>query len=342
MSAKADRLGVYFLDVGQGDCTFILNGRGEGVLFDCRDELVAREFVREHGVRHLRAVVASHLDVDHIGGMHAFLRWFLAQPGYEVDVVYIGHDRPDVSTTARDLLCALLRWNDEGRLALGRPEREGRPKTVWESGGTRVEIVLPRYAAQLADRLAGGERPNPSSAVLRVTRAGTTILIGGDAPLGSWERLEPELVPAKVFRAPHHGGDIGKGTPEWTTSTLYERVSADEVVVSVGTHNAYQHPSPEHVGAMGLHPRRLLCTQLTPRCHADPSKLRPGFSTRGAEVSLPYRHLLRQNREVPCAGTVVAWIGSDGSLTVLPPRGGWHDEFVKLVERPLCLAAHAS
>src|SRR5690606_17966065 len=68
----AESLGVYFLDVGQGDCSFILSGSGEeGVLFDCADSDVAQKFATDKGLRELHAVVVSHLDLDHIRGMHA-------------------------------------------------------------------------------------------------------------------------------------------------------------------------------------------------------------------------------------------------------------------------------
>lgn len=143
MSAKADQLGAYFLDVGQGDCSFIIDGGGEGVLFDCRDHLVAQQFALHHGVKHLRAVVVSHLDLDHIRGMHCFLKWFLGQADQKLDEVYVGFDRPKLTATASALIQALLQWQRDGRLTLGRPERENRPKTIWESGGTRVDIVLP-------------------------------------------------------------------------------------------------------------------------------------------------------------------------------------------------------
>ena len=53
-------LGIYFLDVGQGDCTFVVPPAGEGrpILFDCNDAYVALRFVANHGITHLAAVVA--------------------------------------------------------------------------------------------------------------------------------------------------------------------------------------------------------------------------------------------------------------------------------------------
>ena len=344
MSAKADQLGTYFLDVGQGDCSFVIDGAGAGVLFDCADAQVAQKFVLDQGIRRLAAVVASHLDTDHIQGMHSFLQWFVAQPDRELDDVYLGLDRPkaELSDTALKLLRAVMRWSDERLLTMGRAEREGRPKTIWQSGDTRVDIVLPLYASQLGAHLGGGEKPNPSSAVLRVVRGETAILIGGDAPLGSWERVETHLLPARLLRSSHHGGKIDEGAGEWTMETLYDRVGADDVVVSVGTNNGHKHPIEEHIRSMQrIDRRRVLCTQLTPRCHPDPQMLRSGFEGRTSEVLPPYRHQLRKRKppEVPCAGSVVAWIDASGAVEVIPRRGEWHDKFVGRVDAPLCRPA---
>ncbi|MBX3270380.1 MAG: hypothetical protein KF729_08980 [Sandaracinaceae bacterium] len=254
--------------------------------------------------------------------------------------VYLGLDReqPELTKTAATLLNAVLGWESAKRLAVGAPHRDGQPKTVWQSGDARVDIVLPYYASQVRARLEGGEEPNPSSVVLRLVRGNTAILVGGDAPLGSWERLEPELLPARLIRAPHHGGRIDEGRVTWTEDTLYERVGAATVVVSVGTHNGHEHPTDDHLRAIRVDRRRLLCTQLTPRCHADPAALRPGLRTRLAGGVLPYRHLHPSRQEVPCAGSVVAWLEPGDALEVEPAPGGPHDAFVAAVDHPRCRA----
>jgi hypothetical protein len=44
-------LRVFFLDVGQGDCTFVVPPVAESapILFDCADSYVAERFVAAHG-----------------------------------------------------------------------------------------------------------------------------------------------------------------------------------------------------------------------------------------------------------------------------------------------------
>jgi beta-lactamase superfamily II metal-dependent hydrolase len=62
------------LDVGQGDCTIVVLPAAHGeepsaIVFDCADAYVAERFVANHAIKRLRAVVASHLDIDHIRGV---------------------------------------------------------------------------------------------------------------------------------------------------------------------------------------------------------------------------------------------------------------------------------
>lgn len=334
-----DPLGVYFLDVGHGDCTFVVPPGGAGaVLFDCNDHHVADRFVLDHGITHLPAVVVSHLDVDHIRGVLPFLKGFLGRGG-RVDTLYLGFDDSPVDRLTP--VCAALleqarEWERDGRLVLGSPTRELASKIVCSGASWSVDIVLPYYGTQFA-ALMGGEQPNRCSAVLRVTYAGVAVLIGGDAPLSSWSRLR-DLGKARIFRTPHHGGEIrddGGGYPD-----LYERVEADVSVFSVGTNNGHGHPDDDHVAAAHRGGDcRVLCTQLTPRCHERPiERLKQGLARTG-EVAYAYRHHVRRSAEaleVPCAGSIAVTLDGGGGYSVSPARYDWHDAFVDTLDEPMC------
>lgn len=342
-----ERLGVYFLDVGQGDCSFVVGPRMEAdpVLFDCADAYVAERFVKDHRIRRLSAVVVSHLDRDHIGGLLPFLCNFLGGGG-EVGTLYVSIDRDvkELSQTAAELLEQALVWHWEKKLALAPSQRNVAPEVVCEGVGWKIEVVLPGYADVLGQRLEGGEEPNPCSAVLRVTRGGTAVLIGGDAPLVSWVRLEPVLSQAIVLRTPHHGGGIDEGNPTWTEQDLYARVSPEVAVVSVGTNNGHEHPRKPQMEAIRGRNCRLLCTQLTTRCHVAPLTHREEALEHVGGVTYPYRHLVvpgdpklyRPKTEVPCAGSMVAWLDTQGTLGFEPPAGGWHDNLVMRLDHPMC------
>ena len=75
--AAPDRLTVSFLDVGQGDATLVQHPDGSAVLFDGgpAEARVAR-LLKQAGVRHLSAVVATHASADHHGGLVEVIRRF--------------------------------------------------------------------------------------------------------------------------------------------------------------------------------------------------------------------------------------------------------------------------
>ena len=61
---------IYFIDVAQGDATFVVADNGESLLIDGgRSETRIRERLGDLGVTDLDAVVATHPDADHIAGL---------------------------------------------------------------------------------------------------------------------------------------------------------------------------------------------------------------------------------------------------------------------------------
>lgn len=357
MSSDGSPLGVYMLDVGQGDCTFIIPPLAAGehepavapILFDCADAYVAERFVANHQITRLSAVIASHLDIDHIRGLLPFLRGFFAA-GNRVDRVLVALDRfadQEADHNLRALLEQVLDWADHPPhtgFSVEEPRtRDDAPLVVASGTDWRVEVVLPSYAMRERQRLNGGRDPNRVSAVVRVTRAGKAVLIGGDAPLSAWEALPDAFVPAVALRTPHHGGNVVDDPEQWpAVASLYAKVNADAAVVSVGTRNGYGHPIEPHVDALAPAIRRMLCTQITPRCHQRPEDIREDALRRAAGVEWPYRHRAtrghpsrRPDREVPCAASVVACLSEDGELE-LEPCAAEHAPIVDRALTPLC------
>lgn len=350
MSADPGRLEVYCHDVGQGDCTIIVPPHGEGdpILFDCADPYVAERFFANHRMKRLEAVVGSHLDVDHVGGLLPFLRQHFAK-GHEVGKLVLGIDRDDLSRTATDLVEAALAWDKDPPHAgfqLLPPFRSGAAPLRLSSGnGWSIDLVLPFWGTKLESQY-DGDAANLASAVLRVERAGAVVLIGGDAPLGSWERLDEGRRRANTIRAPHHGGEIREGGRSWKRfEDLYDAVKADRAILSVGSNNPYGHPFQEHVVAMRRGKQcRVACTQMTTQCHGRLLKVRGDGLTMASEIEYPYRHRAekgipsaspRPPAEVPCAGTVLVSIDSRGTV-FMRPRPKEHDELLDMLDHPMC------
>jgi beta-lactamase superfamily II metal-dependent hydrolase len=349
----ASALGIYALDVGQGDCTFVVPpaGHGDPILIDCNDSYVAERFVANHGFRRLEAVVVTHLDRDHIRGIVPFLKTYF-DGGGQVGSLYIQRDRPvPADGDGREIALLLeqaLDWDENPPcvdFCLEPVIRTRKPKLIARGKDWVAELILPFYRTQLVAVSNASDHPNACSAVVRVARGGKAVLICGDALLESWNHLEPDLDPAAAIRTPHHGGDLGHGERLQTANELYDAVGADHALVSVGTNNRWNHPTPSNLEAMRRGGAcRVRCTQLTPTCHSDPLQLRELALEYAGGVEWTYRHRGRPGdprrpaptMEAPCAGSMVCWIDAHGTVAVEPQPGGAHDRLLYKVSRPRC------
>jgi len=349
-SSPGRSIEVFALDVGQGDATLIVLPDGRTILFDCADDWVVGKVIETWGIVSLSAVIASHLDRDHIGGMQGFLQNFVKGGGH-VERVFLDTDgRSIAETTPRAALAKSL----IDYVITGAERHQWKvysvttPETPIASGpGWTVRLVAPTQSMRLAHERAGQDVPNALSGVLRLEIGGQAVLLGGDAPLKTFAALAPEDLRSKVFRIPHHGGALTDGgVPEgWDAARLYAAIGPELAILSVG--KGHDHPEPAWIHPVtGGAPCRLLCTQVTRRCEptivGEPKLLRASAVRSPHFAEPPWRHLndrhsARQDRyEIPCAGTVLVELHENGTLRVLPSRDGPHQQLVNGWRSPLC------
>jgi competence protein ComEC len=232
VSARGDgRLHATFVDVGQGDATFVRFPRGATLLvdagglsaasgFDVGDRVVA-PVVREAGVRRLNFVALTHGDVDHIGGAPAVLREFRPSEVWE-----------GIPVPRDPLLTAL---HDEAR-QLGL--RWANVTTGDRISVDDVEVVVrhPEGADWERQRVR-----NDDSVVVELRWRDVSVLLAGDIGTEA-DRAVVAAIPSAPFRimnAPHHGSLT-------SSSPAFVRAAAPRVViVSVGRGNHFGHPAPE-------------------------------------------------------------------------------------------------
>ncbi|MBC7229498.1 MAG: ComEC/Rec2 family competence protein [Actinobacteria bacterium] len=211
---------VTFLDVGQGDAALLRAPSGACVLIDGgRDDRVLAAGLRSRGIRYLEAVLVSHLEMDHIGGLEGALE----SCGVGM-LVY-----PEVKETERagERLLSLAG-------ELGIPLRAMRRGDRLSLGGMTLQALGP-----------GGDMPpelpaNERSLVLRVSTPGLSVLFAGDVEENGEEALMRDAASLKsdVLKVPHHGGYARTG------ADFFALVDPRVAVVSVGEDNPYGHPAP--------------------------------------------------------------------------------------------------
>lgn len=215
-------LTVSFLDVGQGDAIFIQTGDGVELLIDGGpDSSVLRGLGNQMPFwdRRIDAVVATHPDKDHIGGLVDVLK------RYDVGTIVESGVSHDTSFT---------RSFEKG----SQSENAAR---ILARRGMRLQLGKDAYADVLypATNVSNLKETNAGSIALRVVYGETEFMLTGDAP-SSVEKLlvatYGEKLQSDVLKAGHHGSKTS------SVESFVRAVNPKYVIYSRGCDNSYGHP----------------------------------------------------------------------------------------------------
>ncbi len=213
-------LRVEVLDVGQGDAILIRPAGAPAVLVDGGPpgEGLARK-LEGAGVDNLGAVIATHDQSDHVGGVEELLG--------EVPVGRLVYAR-----LGRELLArATAAGAEPVRVAAGRELR---------SGPLRLRVLWPP-----PELLSGvSADPNQLALVIEARWRDFSMLLTADAEA---ESVPIEAGPVDVLKVAHHGSD------DAGLDSLLDRVRPQLAVISVGSDNSYGHPTPQTLAVLARH-----------------------------------------------------------------------------------------
>lgn len=218
---------ISYLNVGQGDCTFILLPNGESMLIDAGNagdggDIIS--YIQKSGTGTLDYVIATHPHADHIGSMSEVISAF------DVKNIYM----PKVSHTS--LTFETLLDTIEAKGLTVKSAKAGR--VLFSSGGLTAELLAPK-----SDRYSG---LNNYSAVLMLTYGEKHFMFMGDAENESESEILSggAAISADVLKVGHHGSDTSSGR------SFIEAVRPAYAVISVGAGNRYGHPDQETLNTL--------------------------------------------------------------------------------------------
>ncbi|MBO7273462.1 MAG: MBL fold metallo-hydrolase [Clostridia bacterium] len=210
---------IYFLDVGQGDCTLIRTREGD-ILIDAgpesaQDALCLR--LKQLGVKEIALAVFTHPDEDHIGGADGVLS----------------------QIPVKEIWLPLQE--------MGNPSAARMEDAIQKSGATRKNIkageriafgdVVVMSLAPFGDATAD---PNDNSIVLRVACGGVGMLFMGDASTKVEQKLmqgyTSSIISADLYKVGHHGSSTSN------TEAFLEVVKPKYAVICSSIDNSYGHP----------------------------------------------------------------------------------------------------
>ena len=339
-------LALYVMNVGQGQCVVLINSNPASLraaIVDAgTDGRQLAKWLKNVGVRQIPAVVLTHNHDDHIRGATDLVEAFAGKVGK----IYYVIDQPP---TKIPIWLPIQQWLEKEKIAAAVkvcPEDTAGPthgKALLPRGldgfqlycvyPTEIELAGVAVAAPLLGTHPGANNPNAASAILRLVRSAdpdkSVALLGGDMTFRGWQRLHERNcdLASEVLVVPHHGS--GKGaTAAFGPHHLAQAVKPEYALFSVGTDNNYGHPAAEVVKELRVAGARVLCTQITPQCHANPASLPGGVAPDPANPKLA-------SGGVPCAGTIMVKVPDAGAVDVV--RLSDHQNAVdSLTKAPVC------
>ena len=222
------------LDVGQGDSTYFEFPKGGNLLIDGgegrfsdKGRWVLEPFLRSKGVRTLDAVVISHPQEDHIGGLSTVFKDFHVKHVYHAGVPY---DSGRWKALQKQIVqeksvMKTVRRGDE----------------IDEYPGARLTVLHPVPGDIVEKNI------NEACVVLKLAYEGKAFLLTGDIQQKSMRSLlaSGQDLHADVLKVPHHGGKTGASGQEFTAA-----VAPRYSLVSAGARNPFGHPAAETLAAL--------------------------------------------------------------------------------------------
>jgi competence protein ComEC len=232
-----DRFRMTYLDVSQGDSAVLELPGGEVILidggasyerFDMGRGVVA-PYLWNRGIRAIDYVIATHPQLDHVGGLAYVIRHFPVRHFWGTG---------DVRSEP------FYQRLQEALSERGLTEHIPRPRQdVLMLGHCRLEVLNPPEAPLGGQwrrtRAQEGHTLNNRSIVIEITCGRHTFLFTADVEAEALIRMSRDARPApvEVVKVPHHGA-ASSFQRDWL-----EQVNPRYAVISVGRHNAYGHPA---------------------------------------------------------------------------------------------------
>lgn len=222
--AKPKSMTVHFIDVGQGDATYIKTPNGDDILVDAGnkgkgDAVVA--YLKKLKVDDIEVLISTHPDADHVGGLDEVINAFKVENIFASKVSH-------TTQAYKDFLLAV----------------KNKKLTIKSA---KVGVVLPLADKSIKAKFVAPVKDynksdlNNWSAVLHVSYNKNNFLFMADAEtLAEKDMLAMKQIgKVDVLKVGHHG------SKESTTAAFLNVAKPTYSFISVGAKNQYKHPTME-------------------------------------------------------------------------------------------------
>jgi len=219
LKEDVDKLIVHYIDVGQGDSTFIEFPNQETMLIDAGESEYGKlvsSYIKSFGYSKIDYLIGTHPHSDHIGGLKTVVNSF------DLGTIYM----PKATSTTSTYLNLLKAIDNKGlKIKTAKKGVE-----VLKTEDLTVSILAP-----IEDEYSN---LNNYSIVLKITYKDRSFLFTGDAEKEVEDVLSLDIK-SDIIKIPHHGSDSS------SSIDFVKKVDATYGIVSVGKDNSYDHPSKD-------------------------------------------------------------------------------------------------
>ena len=241
-------LKIYFVDVGQGDCTLIETPTNKHILIDGggsefgtydvgKNTLLP--YLLDRRITTIDYILISHFDSDHIGGLFAIME------NLKVENIIIAKqgEESDNLTKFQEVV------------------HKKKINVIVVNKGDYIKIDKYSYFEILfpEENLINDNILNNNSIVARFNSLGLTMLFTGDIEEIAENRLcelysNTNKLNAAILKVAHHGSRTS------STENFLELVRPKIVFIGVGDDNRYGHPNDEVLDRIGLYTQKIYRT----------------------------------------------------------------------------------
>lgn len=217
-SGDTNSLKVHFIDVGQGDATFIELPNNKCMLIDAGERSyggVVKKYISNLGYSEVNYVIGTHPHTDHIGGLEEIVSSF------DINYIYL----PSVSSNSKTFENLISTISDK-KLKINKAKAGISLFSDDNISGYFVAPVNDSYS-----------NLNNYSATLLLKYNNVKFLFMGDAEVLSENEIT-DNIDVDIIKIGHHGSNTSSGID------FVNRVSARYGIISVGK-NSYGHPNDE-------------------------------------------------------------------------------------------------
>ena len=232
------KLKIHFVDVGQGDCTFITTPQNKTVLIDgggsMSEEYDVGEstllpYILDRGYTKVDYIFISHFDQDHIGGILTILEEL------RVGQVYISKQEQDSENYQKFLEIV--------------KDRKIKVKVLKQGDCLKIEKnlyfdILWPIEEQIQENIL-----NNNAMVMKLRYGKFSMLFTGDIEEVAEEKIldfykekidnGESILKSDVLKVAHHGSKTS------TTQKFFEKVNPKICLIGVGKNNMFGHPTKE-------------------------------------------------------------------------------------------------